>query len=180
MRHLGQAFALGLLIATITALGQAQAISVGEEKRNDNPAPFTGLANTPEANLFVGGSTTSIPIEVPPGRKSLTPKLALTYSSSGGPSPYGYGWDLPLGRIQRSTKHGVYSCTDPTYHNDFVLVLPGATVECTLNGNLCKATAEESFLRIEYVSSGNYWQVWDKSGLRYTFGDQSRVKPIPS
>jgi hypothetical protein len=31
-----------------------------------------------------GAFTTSIPIEVPPGRHGLTPQLVLTYNSSGG------------------------------------------------------------------------------------------------
>lgn len=142
----------------------------------DGSTPFTGLAQAPEANLFVGASTTSIPIEVSPGRKSLTPELALAYNSNGGPSPYGYGWDLPLGKIQRSTKHGVLSCTDDTYRNDFVLVLPGANVECTLgldgnDVNRCVPKIEESFVRIKYLPSTNEFEAWDKSGLYYYFGD---------
>jgi hypothetical protein len=133
----------------------------------DGSTPFTGLAQAPEANLFVGAATTSIPIEVPPGRKNLTPKLALTYSSNGGPSPYGYGWDLPLGKIQRSTKHGVPLCTD----RNFVVVLPAANVECTLgNDNICVPQLEESFLQIQYLPDDNRWEVWDKSGLYYLFG----------
>lgn len=32
-----------------------------------NQSAFTGLAQAPEANLFVGAATTSISIEVPPG-----------------------------------------------------------------------------------------------------------------
>ncbi|MCK6557289.1 hypothetical protein L6Q96_22340 [Candidatus Binatia bacterium] len=43
----------------------------------DGSTPFTGLAQAPEASLFVGAATTSIPIEVPPSRKGMTPKLAL-------------------------------------------------------------------------------------------------------
>jgi len=142
----------------------------------DGSTPFTGLAKAPEANLFVGGATTSIPIEVPPGRKMMTPKLALVYSSSGGPSPYGYGWDLPLGKVQRSTKHGVLSCIDPRYRNDFVLALPGASVECTLApDNRCYPVVEESFLRIQYFPD-NHWEVWDKSGLHYVLGPTEETR----
>jgi len=131
------------------------------------------LAQAPEANLFGGSATTSIPIEVPPGRESLTPKLALTYSSGAGPSPYGYGWDLPVGKIQRSTKHGVLPCGGSPYQDDFVLVLPGASVECTLDTstNRCVPPVEESFLRVQYDPTFNKWDVWDKSGLHYLFGD---------
>ncbi len=164
-----------LCALTLSTAAHAQTNRGDGSQTGDGSTAFTGLAQAPEANLFVGAATTSINIEVPPGRRNLTPKLALTYNSNGGPSPYGYGWDLPLGKIQRSTKHGVLSCTDPTYRNDFVLVLPGASVECTLepsgSPNLrCIPKIEESFLRIDYVPNGNYWQVWDKSGLKYKFG----------
>ncbi|MFN8628237.1 MAG: toxin TcdB middle/N-terminal domain-containing protein [Candidatus Binatia bacterium] len=165
------ALAAGLLAATAIH-GQSSPPPADKNATGDKPSAFTGLAQAPDANLFAGASSTSIPIDVPPGRKNLTPKLALTYSSSGGPSPYGYGWDLPLGKIQRSTKHGVLSCTDATYRNDFVLALPGATAECTLEANnVCKTRVEESFVRIEYLPGTNSWLARDKSGMRYVFGD---------
>ncbi|MBI3785359.1 MAG: hypothetical protein HY270_18355 [Deltaproteobacteria bacterium] len=146
----------------------------------DGSTPFTGLAVAPEANLFVGSGTTSIPIEVPPGHKMVTPKLALTYNSSGGPSPYGLGWDLPLGKIQRCGKHGVLSCDDMRYRDDFVLVLPGANIECRLDepSGICSPDVEESFIRIEYAASTNSWNAWDKSGLHYVFGSQPN-SPVP-
>lgn len=34
----------------------------------DGSTPFTGLAQAPEANLFIGAAQTSIPIQLPPGR----------------------------------------------------------------------------------------------------------------
>jgi len=77
-----------------------------------------------------------------------------------------------LGKIQRSTKHGVLSCTDDTYRNDFVLVLPGANIECTLDPatNVCVPRIEESFVRIKYRPTTNEFEAWDKSGLHYLFG----------
>src|SRR5438046_646613 len=125
---------LAALAVVVALAGGSLAEPSGAPGANtgDGSTPFTGLAQAPEANLFVGSAATSIPIEVPPGRKNVTPKLALGYTSGAGPSPYGYGWDLPLGRIQRSTKHGVLSCYDQTYRRDFVLALPGSNIECTL------------------------------------------------
>jgi len=84
-----------LLVALACAMSVSSAsaeVNRGDgSQTGDGSTPFTGLAQAPEANLFVGASTTSIPIEVSPGRKNLTPKLALAYSSNSGPSPYGYG-----------------------------------------------------------------------------------------
>jgi len=74
----------------------AQVSQGNGSQTGDGSTTFTGLAQAPEANLFAGTAGTSIPIQVPPGRKNLTPQLALGYNSNGGPSPYGYGWDLPL------------------------------------------------------------------------------------
>lgn len=137
----------------------------------DGSTPFTGLAQAPEASLFVGAATVSVPIDVPPGRGGLTPNLTLTYSSAGGQSPYGYGWDLPLGTVQRCLKHGVPSCNDPTYRNEFVLTLPTGAVECTLdNQGRCRPLVDESFLRIQYIAGGNRWDVRDRDGRKYTFG----------
>ena len=133
---------------------------------------FTGLAQAPEANLFLGAATTSIPIAVPPGRNNLTPQLALTYASNGGSSPYGHGWDLPVGHIQRSTKHGVLTCGNLQYREDFVLVLPGQSVEFTRDaGGRGVPLVEKAFLKIQHKASQNYWEVWDKSGIRYRFGE---------
>lgn len=138
----------------------------------DGSTPFTGLARAPEASLFIGAATTAIPIDVPPGRQRLTPSLALSYSSSAGPSAYGYGWDLPLGTIRRSSKHGVLSCSDAIHRNDFVLALPSGSVECNLdeNSGRCAAIVEEGFVRIEYFAADNRWEARDKSGLHYIFG----------
>ena len=168
-----QRLLVALACAMIVSSARAEVNRGDGAQTGDGSTPFTGLAQAPEANLFVGAATTSIPIEVSPGRKNLTPKLALVYTSNGGPSPYGYGWDLPLGKIQRSAKHGVLSCTDPTHRNDFVLALPGANVECTLDPatNLCNPKIQESFVRIKYLPSTNEFEAWDKSGLHYSFGD---------
>ncbi len=140
--------------------------------------PFTGLAHAPEANLFMGAATTAIPIEVPPGRNQMTPHLALNYSTTGGPSAYGYGWDLPLGKIQRSTKHGVPTCAGADGGGPFVLVLPQTTVECVLDpgDNRCRPLVEEAFLRIEFSAAENSWQVHDKSGIRFLFGDVAAAR----
>ena len=162
-----------LLIGTDPAWAQQP-----QDPPRDAKSPtFTGLASAPEANLFAGGATTSIPIEVPPGRGKITPRLALGYSSGAGPSPYGYGWDLRLGRIQRSTKQGVLSCATAYRSGDFVLVLPQESVEFHEDetGEYA-ARFEESFLRIRFLPSSNSWEVWDRGGLLYRFGESYQAR----
>src|SRR5260370_39424144 len=83
--------------------------------------------------------------------------------------------------MQRSTKHGVLACSGSPHQTDFVLALPGASVECTLDAGtgLCRATVEESFVRIQYVPDDDHWEVWDKGGLHYTLGNaQAARTPI--
>jgi len=156
--------ALVFLIATSASaqVGQSRAIAGG--------------ASSPEANLFIGGSTTNIPIDLPPGRGAATPQLALTYSSSGGPSLYGYGWDLSLPKIQRATKYGALTCARPWEFDDFVLTMPGASIEFEKVGDDGRPRIEEEFVTIRHEGP-NIWRVWDSEGTRYTFGGQpySRV-----
>jgi hypothetical protein len=123
--------------------------------------------------MFFGAATTTIPIVVPPGRK-ITPSLALSYNSNAGPSPYGYGWDLSLARIQRATKRGARTCG--AEHEEYVLTLPSGTIECTFSNGQCKPRVQEAFVKIlgtvAWDGSKNRitWDVWDRSGLHYTFG----------
>lgn len=165
----------GVVLAFLTfiPLTSAAQTSRGDgSQTGDGSTPFTGLAQAPEANLFVGSATTSVPIHVPPGRQNLTPALALSYNSNGGPSSYGYGWDLGLPRVQRSTKRGTPSCVDPTYRNDFVLSLPGASLECRRQADgRCVPNVEEAFVKVLWTGgTTQMFTAWDKSGIKYTFG----------
>lgn len=136
----------------------------------EGSTPFTGVSLAPDTNLFTGGATTSIPIDVPKGRKSATPKLALVYSSTGGPGPFGFGWDLPIGRIERNTKFGIPRCTPP--HDDFVLVMPGGAIELKADGSEYRPLVEDAYLVAKKFTgaSENYWEVYDRSGMTFVFG----------
>ncbi|MCK6555596.1 hypothetical protein L6Q96_13610 [Candidatus Binatia bacterium] len=141
----------------------------------DGSTPFTGLARAPEANMFVGAATTAVELQVPPGRHNLTPRLALSYSSSAGPGPYGTGWDLPLPRVQRSTKNGVPHCGVLAGQRDYVLTLPGNAAECALDlaTGVCTVAIQEGFVQITYDGGANTWTVRDRGGLKYIFGEVS-------
>ena len=107
----------------------------------NNPAPpFVGLATRIMVDPLFGTATTTIPIELPPGRQSMTPDLTIRYSSNAGNGPFGLGWDLPLGCIKRNTAQG--PPLDPTHYNQyddtrgFVLVFRGGTIRNSGSGIL--------------------------------------------
>jgi hypothetical protein len=146
----------------------------------DAPIVFSGLAETPSADLFTGSATTRIAIDVPPGRRGVSPTIALQYSSNGGPSPYGYGWTLPIPRVSRSTKHGVprYDASDV-----FVLSLGSTRVELEPEPGTprYRAKIEGSYLRVGFDAAANRWRVVDKSGTTFELGStpDSRLGPTP-
>lgn len=174
---------LGIAVLCLSIHASAYADPTnGSADHSDGSTLFRGLAQTPEANLFTGALGTQIEIEVPPGRKNVTPKLALVYSSAGGPSPYGYGWDLPLGHIQRSTKWGVPQCTG-AHTDDFALVMPNGTAELVADPPTPAQTTyrpkvEESYLEAQRDTSANKWVVYDRSGMKYTFGDAATARVV--
>jgi RHS repeat-associated protein len=149
------------------------------DRSGEGSTAFTGLAQAPEANLFTGALDTAVPIEVPPGRRGMTPQLALRYSSSAGPGIFGFGWNVPIGRIERSTTWGAPRCTGP-HTDDFVLVLPsGASklVRTAPGSTFYRPAVEQASARAEKFEAQNSWVVYDRGGLKYTFGnvDAARV-----
>lgn len=59
------------------------------------------------ANPATGTGGMRIPITVSPGRNGFAPDLTLTYQSSAGNGPWGFGWNISLPRITRKTSKGV-------------------------------------------------------------------------
>jgi RHS repeat-associated protein len=171
------------LAVSMMLLVAVQALAIPEgppgTTTGDDATPLKGLALSADAQLFTGAATTSIPIELPPGRREMTPNLALAYSSQNGHGPLGAGWDLPLGRIERSTRLGAprYSTAD-----GFVAILPDGAIELVpLPDGSYGARIDESHVRVTVNAAGNVWQLHDKSGRDYYFGTtaESRVGPYP-
>ncbi|MBI5505753.1 MAG: hypothetical protein HY899_13210, partial [Deltaproteobacteria bacterium] len=167
---------LSFVLCVAGAAAQALPGAATGSQTGDAGGPYAGLASAPEADLFTGAAQTSIPIQVPPGRLGVAPVLALSYSSSAGPSAYGYGWTLPLARIHRSLRNGVprYDASDV-----FVLAMPGASIDLEAvagsPGNY-RPKIESTFPRIAFSATGNLWRVIDKSGVTFTFGSRPTTR----
>jgi hypothetical protein len=135
-------------------------------------------SGTVTPDLFTGAMSYSIPVEVVPGRKGMQPSLALTYRSNNRDGWVGMGWDLEIGSIERSTKNGV----DLVGGTDFVLRMAGTAIDLIYDNspgvNFYRAKIEGGFYRVEKISSGSlfYWQVTDKTGRKYLFGQTSATR----
>ncbi|MDX2170025.1 MAG: toxin TcdB middle/N-terminal domain-containing protein [Deltaproteobacteria bacterium] len=162
-----------LLVALCAPAARADTGTALGDHPGEGGTPFTGLAQVPEANLFTGALSTGVPIEVPPGRSGMTPQLTLQHVSGGGPSPFGHGWDLTLGRIERSSRWGTPRCSGG-HTDEFVLVLPSGAAELvreTPSSRYYRPRVEQAWVRAERIDAENRWQVVDRSGRIYSFGD---------
>jgi len=129
--------------------------------------PF--LSESFQTDLATGAATMSIPITVPPGRKNMQPKLALSYSSNNSNGVCGVGWAVPANYIQRSTKYGVPAYDDT---DTFMFISSGSNAELAeIGGGQYRAKIESAFMK--YTFDGSSWLVYDKNGTKYTFGETS-------
>jgi len=130
--------------------------------------------DTPTASLkvdeFTGAAHMSYPIVVPPGRSGLSPQLSINYTSTGGNGWLGVGWDLPVGYIQRRGPRKAVPKYDDT-KDVYELNLGGSSQELVpIGSDEYRLRIEGALLKIKYNLSGNYWEVWDKSGAKMRFG----------
>ena len=123
-----------------------------------------------QTDLFTGRASISIPIVVSPGRGKVQPEIALSYTSGGGNSWCGMGWDLSVGSIERSTRKGV-----STYDNSidtFTATFSGVQSDLvSIGSGEYRAKYDPSYLKFKY--DGTSWTVWDKNGIKYTFGSSA-------
>ncbi|MCP4540837.1 MAG: hypothetical protein GY832_27175 [Chloroflexi bacterium] len=122
-----------------------------------------------QADLFTSAAVTKYPIPTPSGCNGIGPNLALVYNSRMGNGPLSVGWDLQLGKIERSTKDGA-----PSYDSSdtFMWSSPVGNAELVnVGGDEYRAKIESQFQK--FVFYGNYWEVWDKAGTRYVYGQDA-------
>lgn len=134
-----------------------------------------------QTDLFTGSFGYSIPIEGAPARNGTQPPLALVYSSSGENGWCGVGWNLDIGYIERNTKDGSpvkYNTATPpaplTQYDDakdFIVNLFGRQVKLKLvSGSEYRAEVDTDFSRYVFNTGANTWDLFDKSGNVYRFG----------
>jgi RHS repeat-associated protein len=132
-------------------------------------------------DLFTGRFVYEVPILVPPARQGTEPKLALVYNSSAGNGWCGVGWALDLGSIERNTRDGVpvkWSGNTPLDQYDdaegFVVNLGGANGNLiNVGGNEYRLEIDQTFHKFVFDSVGNFWEVTDKGGVKFFFGESA-------
>lgn len=140
-----------------------------EEEEQEDHAPVLVVPEPAQDNMLRTGSLgKQIPIQVPPGRSGMTPKVSLQYSSSNKQNGWlGVGWSDNIGYIQRSEKHGVdYGA------NEFVIggsELVPVFVDASTGGGEYRAKIESAFTKFNY-NPGSGWTAQFKDGTVYSFG----------
>ena len=66
-----------------------------------------GMGESFSPSLSAGTGTYSVPIALPAGRAGVQPSLALSYGTSAGNGPVGFGWNLGVPFISRQTDRGL-------------------------------------------------------------------------
>lgn len=82
---------------------QGHSLEIPEISLSKGGGALRGIDETFTANPANGTATLSVPLPLSPGRNGFAPTLSLHYDSGAGNSPYGLGWDIGLGAIQRKT-----------------------------------------------------------------------------
>src|SRR5436305_4713134 len=80
-----------------------------------------GIGEKFTANPVTGTGSLTAPIYASPGRLGFGPQLSLSYDSSSGNGPFGFGWSLSLSSITRKTEKGLPQYLDARDSDVFIL-----------------------------------------------------------
>jgi len=162
-----------ILLCAMVVVFSTTSPSLAQETDQDMPVGAVG--GSVHADLFTGTATTSIPIEVPPGRGGVQPSLALVYGSGNGNGWIGMGWKLEKGVIERQTKFGVDYSGD-----DYVFRLSGINAELVNVGtDEYRAKIEGGFTKVEKLTATDgkpYFMATDKTGKKFYFGQAANTR----
>ncbi|MCK5198759.1 MAG: hypothetical protein KAR21_10430, partial [Spirochaetales bacterium] len=126
---------------------------------------------TPDSS---GCASFQIPLNLPPGRGSAYPYLALSYNSESPNSWMGMGFDLSVPSITTDTRFGL-----PDYGDTDSYTLGGEELVLVSSGasgfpKSYRPRVEKEFKRIIRKLEGgvDYWELTDKNGRVQTFGTE--------
>ena len=162
--------ALSVLIGT-TAVAQT-GVSDDRVSLPEGPGSLEGVGENVGINTNMGSMSYSVPIVAPAGFGAVTPKLSLSYSSSGGESVVGVGWSIPMPSIERMTyrKLPQYTPDDDICANgsEQLVRLPGT------NPPVYRSRFEGGFVRTTWMEQGDgsegYWLAEYPDGSKGYFG----------
>ena len=165
-------FLLAVFLGFVGVASPAQ----GQTPPAGAPSTTTFTVHGFQTDLFTWAATSEIPIIVPPGTAGVAPKIVLLYNSSTideidarHQGQYiGLGWTLDIGGfVFRDTKG-----TTGTGDDTFQVVFGGVSydlvrVDATQN---ILHTKDETFWKLQYNSTGDYWTLTTKDGTTHRFG----------
>lgn len=149
--------AVALGSTSLTRADDDSGVSPNRLKLPSGPGSLEGVGEDAELNPNMGVATYRVPLDVPPGHHGFAPELALTYSSTGGASVVGFGWDLAIPSIERMTSRGL-----PTYDTSDRFAAGGGEELVRLPGtSTYRARFERAFVRYTWRDAGDgaegYW-----------------------
>ncbi|BCL26742.1 toxin TcdB middle/N-terminal domain-containing protein [Streptomyces aurantiacus] len=130
-----------------------------------------GLGGSFTPDLNTGGGGYAIPLDLPQGVDGHTPQLTLQYATGFGDGPFGFGWSLPVLRVELSCDGRLprYDGTDP-------LVLPGAGPLVEVPGEPGRLVPETDGLGWRIRRQGDGFELTDRSGVRHLVGTTAAAR----
>jgi RHS repeat-associated protein len=170
MQRLTCAFVTTLALSLAAPAARAGGADLTRISLPTGPASIEGLGKSFSATLSSGTASYTIDIPAPPAAGGFGPKLALAYEGGGGVAALGMGWALggPV-TIRRRTDDGL-----PSFGAGDGFQLEGLGAPCELvevsPGVFRPLEERGAFVRAMRGSSGDTWEVRDKSGVTHRLG----------
>jgi RHS repeat-associated protein len=173
-------------LVLLTTIGYATAASADplppQPSASRSVMAMHGLVGTPQdgadivaPDLFTGSAHRPIRLDLPPGRRGLAPTLTLVYAADNeGTGWLGTGWDLELGAVERDRRFGLSYAAD-----SFVVKMGSGTRLVAVGAGEYRAKIESDFKRVRKLTAADglpYWEVTDRNGVRYLFGQASATR----
>ncbi len=150
-------------VCTVKAADNKSGVSPQTISLPSGPGSIEGMGESFEPQMNTGTAAYPVKLTVAPGRNGHQPSVTLSYNSGGGNSPYGLGWNLSTTAIQRQTDKG-----QPKYNETDTFVYSNGEELVPLADGTYALRNAGSFFR--FRRTGDSWEAWDKSGMRYRFG----------